>query len=198
MENLAYYDKHWRRFAERYESLDPEVIHAPWKDLLPPPCRVLDAGAGTGRDAAWLAGKGYRVTAMEPVTPFREYGKKQYADAGITWIDDCLPSCPAVRKLRRRFGLIFAGGVWMHLTAVEQQVAMGYLAKMIRPGGRLVLTLRNGSSADGRKMYPVAVSDVARTGKSLDLKLIRQQESPDRYQRHNVSWLALVLEKAGR
>ena len=198
METLAFYEKHWKRFAERYDSLDPEVIHASWKDLLPPPCRVLDVGAGSGRDAAWIAGKGYRVTAMEPVAAFRTHGETVHGHERITWIDDRLPACPAVRKLRRRFGLILAGGVWMHLTAVEQQVAMGYLAKMVRPGGRLVLTLRKGPATDRRKVYPVTVSDMARSATPLGMEIIRKHESPDGFQRPNITWLAIVFEKTGR
>ena len=36
-------------------------------NLLPrPPGRALDVGAGTGRDAAWLARLGFQVVAVEP------------------------------------------------------------------------------------------------------------------------------------
>jgi SAM-dependent methyltransferase len=40
----------------RYEARDAAAVHAPWAAFFPPvPARVLDIGAGTGSDAAWLA-----------------------------------------------------------------------------------------------------------------------------------------------
>ncbi|MFH1981985.1 MAG: methyltransferase domain-containing protein [Pseudomonadota bacterium] len=194
-DTLDFYARHSTRFAERYESLDPETIHAPWKDLLPPPCRVLDAGAGTGRDAAWLAALGYRVAAMEPVAAFRDYGSTHHTHPNIRWIDDRLPSCRSVRRLGLRFGLILAGGVWMHLAAADQSVAMTYLAGLLGRGGRLVITLRHGPSPDGRRMRPVTGRDVGKQAAAAGLALIRDAGSPDAFSRADISWQALVYEK---
>ena len=194
-ETLAFYAKHSARFAQRYESLDPEVIHFSWKDFLPPPCRVLDAGAGTGRDAAWLADMGYRVVAMEPVAAFREFGHVHHASPGIRWIDDRLPACAAVRRLGRRYGLILAGGVWMHLRAAEQPVAMKYLSGLLGRGGRLVITLRHGPATDARRMRSVAGKDVGRQAKAAGLVLVGDASSPDGFDRGQISWQALVFEK---
>lgn len=198
IETLAFYEKHSARFAERYESLDPEVIHRPWSDLLPPPCRVLDAGAGTGRDAAWLAGKGFRVVAMEPVAAFRDYGRSHHHHENIRWIDDRLPACRSVRRLGQRFRLILAGGVWMHLAAADQPVAMTYLAGLLSRGGRLVMTLRHGPAADGRRMRPVAGEDVRRQAAGAGLKQIRDTKSDDGFHRAAITWQALVFDKPGR
>jgi protein-L-isoaspartate O-methyltransferase len=41
----------------QYEAADPATLHAWFQDLLPiHPAAVLNIGAGSGRDAAWLAG----------------------------------------------------------------------------------------------------------------------------------------------
>jgi SAM-dependent methyltransferase len=194
-ETLDFYTKHSARFALRYESLDPETIHSPWKGLLPPPCRALDAGAGTGRDAAWLADMGYRVVAMEPVDAFREFGQAHHASPGIRWIDDRLPACAAVRRLGRRFGLILAGGVWMHLPATDQPVAMNYLGGLLGRGGRLVVTLRHGPATDARRMRPVAGKDVVGQATAAGLVLLGDASSPDGFDRGHISWQALVFEK---
>ena len=51
----------------RYESYTFERTHAALQAFIPPPPgRVLDVGAGTGRDAAWFADAGYAVVAIEP------------------------------------------------------------------------------------------------------------------------------------
>lgn len=194
-ETLAFYRRHSARFAARYESLDPQQVHAPWKDLLPQPCRALDAGAGTGRDAAWLAGMGYRVVAMEPVAEFRDYGLKHHDVSGIRWIDDRLPACGAVRRLGQRFGLILAGGVWMHLPVAEQPVAMNYLSGLLARGGRLVITVRCGPSIDARRMRPVSAIDLGKQSTAAGLTLIRDAGSPDAFSRTDITWQALVFEK---
>ena len=36
--------------------------------LPPPPARILDVGGGPGRYAAWLSGRGYSVTLLDPVS----------------------------------------------------------------------------------------------------------------------------------
>jgi protein-L-isoaspartate O-methyltransferase len=52
---------------KRYESISFADAHAPVLHLIPPaPCRTLDIGAGTGRDAAGLAALGHSVIAIEP------------------------------------------------------------------------------------------------------------------------------------
>lgn len=53
--------------VQQYESISFTDVHAPIMHLVPhSPARVLDIGAGTGRDAAGFAALGHSVTAVEP------------------------------------------------------------------------------------------------------------------------------------
>jgi DNA repair protein RadA/Sms len=75
-----------------YESLAFEEAHGPILDLLPAtPGRVLDVGAGSGRDAAWFAYRGHAVVAVEPSDNMRRQARERHADPRIRWIDDALP-----------------------------------------------------------------------------------------------------------
>ena len=48
------------------EALNPEQVNAHWRALfLAPPATILDIGACTGRDAAWLSSLGYTVHAVK-------------------------------------------------------------------------------------------------------------------------------------
>ena len=59
--------------SRRYESAVAQTVHGWLVDLLPPaPALVLDVGAGTGRDAAWLASRGLgssRAGGREMISP---------------------------------------------------------------------------------------------------------------------------------
>lgn len=74
-------------------------------------------GAGTGRDAAALAARGYATTAVEPVREMREVARRLHPDPAITWLDDSLPS-PS--RLAGPFDLILLSAVWMHLAETER------------------------------------------------------------------------------
>jgi hypothetical protein len=57
----------------RYEAVSSSNLYSSVAHLLPEPgSTVINIGAGTGRDAAWLAAKGSRVLAVEPVGAFRD------------------------------------------------------------------------------------------------------------------------------
>ncbi|NOZ68904.1 MAG: class I SAM-dependent methyltransferase, partial [Deferribacteres bacterium] len=49
-----------------------------------PPCPVLEVGAGTGSDAVWLAGQGFKVTAVDVSPTAAEIARRKAADAGVS------------------------------------------------------------------------------------------------------------------
>lgn len=72
----AYEGEAGLRLLDRYETVSAPDLHGPVADLLPAaPSQVLDVGAGSGRDAAWLAKMGHEVLAVEPSATFREAGR---------------------------------------------------------------------------------------------------------------------------
>jgi protein-L-isoaspartate O-methyltransferase len=69
---ITAYDRDAAMFAERFEAIAANVVHASVTDLVPPgPGLALDVGAGSGRDAAWLSSLGYEVVAIEPAAGMR-------------------------------------------------------------------------------------------------------------------------------
>jgi len=53
---VAWYSSHAAALAPTYEAIDPAKGYAWLAELMPTaPALVLDVGAGTGRDAAWLS-----------------------------------------------------------------------------------------------------------------------------------------------
>jgi protein-L-isoaspartate O-methyltransferase len=122
------------KLAVRYESLTFEGVQRDVLHLIPSaPCRVLDIGAGTGRDAAALAAKGHIVTAMEPTAALRTHGQRLHASPRIEWVDDALPDLAVLRAAARRYDLVMATAVWMHLDEGQRAAAMGNVAALMAP-----------------------------------------------------------------
>ena len=144
----------------RYEARDFAEVHRSILHLLPPtPARVLDIGAGTGRDAAAHAALGYRVVAAEPVAAMREGGQALHPSPAIRWVADELPDLADVRALGERFDLIMLTAVWMHLDAGERAAGMASLAGLLADEGVLAFSLRHGPVPAGRRMFEVTADE---------------------------------------
>jgi protein-L-isoaspartate O-methyltransferase len=81
---MSWYDAQAATLVPRYKAVRPEALHAWWRDLLPEAsAALLDLGAGSGRDAAWLASLGHAVVAAEPSTAMRQQGERLHPDPRI-------------------------------------------------------------------------------------------------------------------
>lgn len=160
-----------------YDALPPEQIYASVLDLIPDtPVRIVDIAAGTGRDAAWLAAKGHRVLAVEPVRAFREAGAALHGDR-IEWLDDRLPELAAVVR-RGPFDLVILCAVWHHLDAGGRARAAESLARIAAPGAMLILSLRHEPGELGPHSYPAPPDEAIGMICAAGFDLIRQAEAP--------------------
>ncbi len=157
---IAGYTAHAAQLVARYDAIPNEIWYAPVRHLLPAnPARVIDIGAGTGRDARWLAAMGHAVTAVEPVPAFVAAGQAQ---GGARWITDALPGLPHALALDDRFDLILLSAVWQHLDPGERQAAAPILRRLAAAGATLLMALRHGPASTGRPVWPVDVDATAR------------------------------------
>ena len=98
------------------------------------------------------------------------------------------------------FDLVILCAVWQHLGDEDRAIAMPRLATMIVPGGRLVMSLRHGPGAEGRRVFPVSSDETIDGARAGGLRLIRRYDA-DSVQASNraigVSWTWLAFEKIG-
>jgi protein-L-isoaspartate O-methyltransferase len=88
---IIWYERHAPQVAGSYEALPPERLHGWLNGLMPAvPALVLDIGAGTGRDAAWFAGLGHDVVAVEPAAAMRAEATRRHPGPRIRWLNDRL------------------------------------------------------------------------------------------------------------
>jgi SAM-dependent methyltransferase len=190
------YNQGFSEFSAAFEALGFAEIHRGAIPFLPErPGLILDVGAGSGRDAAWFAARGWDVVAVEPATSLRAEAARLHPSPGIRWIDDRLPSLSAVHRLGLCFDIIWLSGIWMHVTPEDRPRAMRKLATLLRPGGRLVMTLRHGPSPEDRPMWPVSDHEVERLGLDFGLALrVATQATDDLGGRADVQWQTVVLD----
>ncbi len=183
----------------RYEARDPAGIHAPWAHYFPdPPAKVLDIGAGTGRDAGWFASLGHRVVAAEPTEVLRVRAAKLHPSPNIIWVDDILPGIPNLRARNETYDLILMHAVWMHLTEAERVEGMRHVASLMAPGGRLAMSLRHGPIPKGRRMFDVTGEEtiaLAADNGLANLEQSRAESIGAENRAKGIEWTKLVFEK---
>jgi len=183
--------------VEQYESIAFADLHRDILHLIPAaPSRVIDIGAGTGRDAAAFAALGHSVVAVEPTAQLRGHGQRLHRSAKIFWIDDALPDLAKVHERGQRFDLVMLTAVWMHLEAGQRRRAMPRVCGLLRPGGRMALSLRHGPVPTGRRMFDVSAAETCALARDAGLETIHQSEREAMLRQPGVWWTVLAFRQA--
>ncbi len=101
-----------------------------------PPGRALDLGAGEGRNAIWLAGLGWQVTAVDfsEVAVDRARRLAEQRGATVEWV------VADLRTYQPPPGVFDAVVVaYLHLLSVDLNVVLGRAAEALAPGGRILV-----------------------------------------------------------
>ena len=157
------WDQRWSNTAGRADWLapEPEVVQA--LDLLKTrrARRALDLGCGVGRHARVLADAGLEVHATDASASGVAYARAQDPSGTICWARSdftSLPFAPAV------FDFALAWNVIYHGDRVIVARALAELARVLRPGGLLQITMLSKRNAlFGRGMAVAADTFVADT-----------------------------------
>ncbi len=191
------YDEASRHFFETYEGLSFSEMHRSFARFLPPSGSLcLDVGAGSGRDAAALARRGYRVTAVEPSDGLRDLAQRHHTDQKITWINDSLPDLTKVFERGEHYCFILLSAVWMHIPPEQRLQSLVTLEKLLEPQAHIAMSLRVGSPSFDRVMFPVSVDellDQAKTAGLTDVYVSRKTR--DSLKRSEIGWRKIVLTK---
>lgn len=195
--SINYYSKHAAGFTEQYNSIDFETVHSDWYRRITGTGMALDIGAGSGRDARFLAADGWGVVAVEPAVGLREVAQRYVVSdkvaAPILWLDDSLPELNKVFALDTKFDLILLSAVWMHLAPSSRERAFRKLSSLLNPKGKLIITLRHGTSPDERKMYAVSTDELAKYADQFGLSYELLAPSDDAQARTEVHWQTVIL-----
>lgn len=105
-----------------------------------PPGRALDLAAGEGRNALWLAERGWTATAIDfsqvAVDRARALGEQRLGDDAYRF-EAHQGDVLRMRPLRRTYDLVLL--VYLHLTAPDRWLAIRTAAIAVAPGGLLLV-----------------------------------------------------------
>ena len=193
-DEIAWYNAHAETLVDRYEAVSPERLHGWLADLLPSrPAAILDVGAGSGRDAEWLAYKGHDVVAVEPSSRFRTMARELHKDPRIQWISDSLPSLKRTFRTGLAFDVILVNAVWMHVAPSDRARAFRKLITLLKPGGVLAITLRHGPAEADRTFHPVSAAEIKSLARDHGAFVERETTADDLLGRREIRWDQLAI-----
>ena len=207
-----YYNDKVQEIAPQYLSLSFDQVHSNWAHYLPaildkPHSTILDVGAGVGRDVSHIANllaekkqsdNQCRVYAVEPALQMLQKGQATTQGQNVHWLQDALPALDKTSRLEISFDLILLSAVWMHIPVTQRSRALRKLANLLKPGGKIVISLKFGMTAEEqheRKMFDVSVEEVEALAQNLGLfSKLESQNKKDQLGREGVYWQTLVLQ----
>jgi ubiquinone/menaquinone biosynthesis C-methylase UbiE len=132
----------WTSYFTVYDTLNQArpyqaMIRRQLEMLAPRPGdRVLDAGTGSGNFAAVLTAAGAVVTGVDFCEPAFALARQKAPSATFEFGDLTQP----LRYADGAFDAVACSAVLHVMNGAEQAFAIGEMARLLRPGGRLVVT----------------------------------------------------------
>ena len=195
-QGIDFYEQHAAALADGYEAVS---FQDAYPFLVPVfsegPLTVLDVGAGTGRDAAWVAARGHDVYAVEPSAAMRRIARSLHPDERITWIDARLPALEAPAIQPGVFDIVLANAVWMHVPPEERERSLERIYELTRAQGSAYISLRIGPQDEARGMFAVSADEFVASAEAIGFTVRHHGDFPDLLGRAAVSWKMYELKK---
>lgn len=163
--SYQFYNQHADQLAKRYLAKNFVQVHGSWMHILDtvlnkPQLLILDVGAGAGRDSKYLAQQGARVVAVEPASELARIGMEQTKWLNVDWVNDSLPHLPICVDKHRLFDLVLLSDVWVYLPDEERANSLNTLVSLLKPQGKIVITLRQSGASDEQIIHTASVNEL--------------------------------------
>jgi SAM-dependent methyltransferase len=169
-----YWEQHWSQAAHRSgDSAEPNPYVAAETSTLTP-ATALDAGCGDGAEAAWLAARGWQVTAADISSEALARARRREAGQHVNWVRaDLTVWAPATA-----FDLVMTH--YAH-PAMPQLAFYDRISAWVAPGGSLLIVGHlHASDSAGAGHHPaeatVSVADVTAGLDTAEWEIVTAEE----------------------
>jgi SAM-dependent methyltransferase len=200
----AYYARHAAERAARYEAADMRTLHALMLARCPAGGTALDVGCGSGRDVAMLCAQGREAIGVDASDAMLAEARRRHPEIGERLSMDALPALGSLGD--RRFDLVCATAVLMHVGPDELFLALRRLRSLLAPAGTRLVSVPEPSAPAGQPPEDVdehsrlfawhEPADVRLRCERLGLVLAGEHRDADGCGRRR-RWRVLVFRAAG-
>ena len=195
---LEYYESNANFIYDRYESINSGIADY-FQASFPAGARILDVGAGSGRDLRHLLSLGYDAIGIEPSDALRSLSISKYPDLEGKFLPGKLPSL----NLPEQVDGIVCSAVLMHLPESLLFDSLLSLRDTLNIHGRLLVSIphdrpgldENFRDNDGRLFQPIEADRLVLLSERLGFSLVSRWDNEDGLQRDGHDWVTLLFEK---
>jgi SAM-dependent methyltransferase len=196
----AFYDRH--ALVVPTEEAARSAMSAHFARAFAAGARVLDVGAGSGRDLAVLLEQGLDAWGVEPNAALRGVALRRHPALAPRLVEGALPDIGT--PFGGRFDGIVCAAVLMHLSPDELPAALQALARLLADNGRLLVSvpalpprqLRDRRDRDGRLFTNHAPETLRALLSDLGLRQIGRWDSIAGTGRTATRWATCLFGRA--
>jgi len=191
---VAYYDKKGNDYIRETSPLDLKEEIERFARYLSAGARVLDVGAGAGRDSKTLLDNGFKVVALEPCKVFAEHLRS------IKGLDVWEAKAQDVEEVET-FDGIWACASLLHFDEKQLPKVMQRLCRALRPNGIFYMSFKNGDGVrlpakDGIIFHDMTSDRLGKFAADNGLKVIEMWSNASRLHGTNeAQWNNIVARK---
>lgn len=194
-----FYSRNAPELAESYESVASSIARY-LSAAFAAGSRLLDVGAGSGRDLAALLRNGFDAYGVEPIDELRAEAIRRHAELQDRLLPGELPEIGT--PFGGQYDGLLCSAVLMHVPEKDLFDAVFALRGLLKPRGRLLISLplartdvgSDGRDASGRLFSPYTAEHLQLLFERVGFQQIGRWDDDDALGRTGTRWFSLLFE----